>query len=76
MRRDVLDAPDRHEPGTGEINYPFVLAALDELGYQGYVGLEYNAAGSAEASFSWLPADRRRPIAVGDLRLGTPVGAA
>lgn len=65
----VADSPARHEPGTGEIHYPHVLAALDELDYPGYVGLEYNPGGSSEESFGWLPADRRGGIAVGDLRL-------
>ena len=37
----VADSPGRGEPGTGEINYPFVFAALDELGYDGWIGLEY-----------------------------------
>jgi len=65
----VADSPDRHEPGTGEIHYAHVLAALDELAYSGYVGLEYNPGTSSEASFSWLPANRRGPIAVSELRL-------
>jgi hydroxypyruvate isomerase len=65
----VADSPDRHEPGTGEIQYAHVLAALDALGYQGYVGLEYNPATSSEASFSWLPANRRGAIAVSELQL-------
>jgi len=65
----VADSPDRHEPGTGEIHYVHVLAALDTLGYWGYVGLEYNAIGSSEESFAWLPPNRRRSIAVSELRL-------
>ena len=36
----VADTPGRHEPGTGEINYPRVLKEAYELGYRGYVGLE------------------------------------
>ena len=36
----VADAPGRHEPGTGEINYANVLACLEETGYQGLVGFE------------------------------------
>jgi hydroxypyruvate isomerase len=36
----VADVPGRHEPGTGEINYPAIAAALDRLGYAGVVGLE------------------------------------
>lgn len=36
----VADAPGRHEPGTGEICYPAVFAALEEAGYTGLVGFE------------------------------------
>lgn len=36
----IADAPGRHEPGTGEINYRFILRHLDTLGYQGVVGCE------------------------------------
>jgi len=65
----LADSPARHEPGTGEIHYPHVLAALDELAYQGYVGLEYNPSTTSEASFAWLPPGRRGSVAVNDLRL-------
>lgn len=37
----AADNPGRHEPGTGELNYPVILRRLDECGYDGYVGLEY-----------------------------------
>ena len=40
----VADVPGRREPGTGEINYPAVAAALNEMGYTGTVGLEAWAA--------------------------------
>ena len=36
----VADAPGRHEPGTGEINYTKVLAHLEKCGYTGRVGYE------------------------------------
>lgn len=36
----IADVPGRHEPGTGEINYPAVLRALDATGYTGIVGCE------------------------------------
>ncbi len=52
----VADAPDRHEPGTGEIHFPFILAALDRLGYDGYVGLEYRPSSTTEMSFGWIEA--------------------
>ncbi len=41
----AADVPGRHEPGTGEINYANVLAAIDEAGYEGFVGLEYKPTG-------------------------------
>jgi hydroxypyruvate isomerase len=41
----VADVPGRCEPGTGEIHYPAVAAALDRLGYTGVVALEAWAAG-------------------------------
>ena len=36
----VADAPGRHEPGTGEIHYPAVFAALEQAGYEGLIGYE------------------------------------
>lgn len=36
----VADVPGRHEPGTGEINYPAIARALDAMGYRGVIGLE------------------------------------
>lgn len=40
----VADVPGRHEPGTGELNYPNILTALADAGYDGHVGFEYIAA--------------------------------
>ena len=50
----IADNPDRHEPGTGEINIPFLLAHLDRLGYQGHVGLEYKPSTTTLESFGWM----------------------
>jgi hydroxypyruvate isomerase len=51
----IADVPGRGEPGTGEINYRFLLGHLDQKGYDGYVGLEYRpSGGSPEDSFGWL----------------------
>jgi hydroxypyruvate isomerase len=50
----VADSPGRGEPGTGEINYPFVLSAIESLGYEGWIGLEYNPTTTTEESLSWL----------------------
>ena len=67
----IADSPGRGEPGTGEIRYPYVLAALEELGYDGYVGLEYNpTTETTEESLGWLPEELRdKDAAVRDLNL-------
>jgi hydroxypyruvate isomerase len=65
----IADSPDRHEPGTGELNYRYIFAALDATGYDGFVGLEYLPKGRSEESFGWLPPDRRNRVALGSLRL-------
>jgi len=50
----VADTPGRHEPGTGEVNWPFVFAAIDEAGYRGWIGCEYRPQGETEAGLGWL----------------------
>ena len=50
----IADNPGRHQPGTGEINYRFLLEALDRMGYQGYVGLEYIPEPDTTASLGWI----------------------
>jgi hydroxypyruvate isomerase len=55
----IADVPGRHEPGTGEINYPHLLRALETAGYDGYVGLEYRPSGTTEDSLGWLPREAR-----------------
>lgn len=44
----VADVPGRHEPGTGEINYPRIAKALHEVGYDGTIGLEAYPAGEPQ----------------------------
>jgi hydroxypyruvate isomerase len=51
----LADNPGRNEPGTGEINYPFLFAHLDRIGYQGWIGCEYKPAGRTEDGLSWIP---------------------
>ena len=51
----IADNPGRHEPGTGEINYPFLFSLLDRLGYAGWVGCEYKPLTTTEAGLGWLP---------------------
>jgi hydroxypyruvate isomerase len=54
----VADTPGRHEPGSGEINFPFLFAHLDRLGYAGWIGCEYHPATTTEAGLGWLAAWR------------------
>jgi hydroxypyruvate isomerase len=52
----IADSPGRGEPGTGEINFRFVLDAIDRLGYDGWIGLEYNpTTATTEESLAWMP---------------------
>ena len=52
----LADNPGRNEPGTGEINYPFLFAFLDKLGYDGWIGCEYKPAAATEAGLGWAAA--------------------
>jgi hydroxypyruvate isomerase len=50
----IADNPGRHEPGTGEINYAFLLPYIERLGYTGWVGCEYRPAAGTREGLSWL----------------------
>jgi len=50
----IADNPGRHEPGTGEIHFPFLFRRLEELGYAGWIGCEYKPRGATEDSLGWL----------------------
>lgn len=50
----VADCPGRHEPGTGEIRFQRLFPAIEESGYEGYVGLEYKPSVSTHDSLTWL----------------------
>ncbi len=56
----VADNPGRHEPGTGEINFAFLFAHLQRIGYKGWVGCEYKPATTTEAGLGWLETARRQ----------------
>jgi hydroxypyruvate isomerase len=49
----IADNPGRHQPGSGEINFPFLFAHLQQLGYNGWIGCEYQPSGATEDSFGW-----------------------
>lgn len=49
----LADVPGRHEPGTGEINFDFLLPYIDRIGYSGWIGCEYNPAGDTVEGLKW-----------------------
>jgi 2-dehydrotetronate isomerase len=60
----IAAVPSRHEPDEGEVNYPAIFAALDRVGYAGWIGCEYRPRGRTEAGLGWgrgyglVPQDR------------------
>jgi hydroxypyruvate isomerase len=49
----LADVPARQEPGTGELNFDFLLRHIDRLGYSGWIGCEYNPAGDTVEGLKW-----------------------
>ncbi|GAA4334081.1 hydroxypyruvate isomerase family protein [Pigmentiphaga soli] len=55
----VAGVPARHEPDEGEVNYPYLFALIDRLGFDGWIGCEYHprlgaAPGGTRAGLGWL----------------------
>jgi len=50
----IASIPSRHEPDDEELNYPFVFAELDRLGYGGFVGCEYVPRGTTTDGLAWF----------------------
>ena len=55
----IADNPGRNEPGTGEINYGFILSELDRLGYDGWVGCEYKPKAGTSEGLGWMKPYRK-----------------
>jgi hydroxypyruvate isomerase len=49
----IADVPERHEPGSGEVNFDFLLPYLDAIGYSRWVGCEYNPRGDTVEGLKW-----------------------
>ena len=58
----LADNPGRNEPGTGEINYPFLFEHIDRIGYQGWIGCEYKPKTTTEAGLTWARSYLQRPM--------------
>jgi 2-dehydrotetronate isomerase len=50
----IASVPSRHEPDCEELNYPYLFAELDRLGYQGFVGCEYHPRAGTLAGLGWF----------------------
>lgn len=50
----IAAVPSRAEPDEGEVNLPAIFAALDGIGYPGFVGLEYKPRGLTEDGLKWM----------------------
>jgi len=50
----IADNPGRHQPGTGELNFPFIFNEIDASGFHGYIGLEYVPLQDTKSSLGWL----------------------
>ncbi|MBL1419079.1 MAG: TIM barrel protein [Alphaproteobacteria bacterium] len=50
----IADVPNRHEPGSGTIDFTAVRQALAEINYEGFIGCEYTPAGETIAGLNWL----------------------
>jgi hydroxypyruvate isomerase len=63
----IAASPGRNEPGTGELAYERILPVFDEVGYDGWIGVEYRPTLPVPETFAWLDAFRtieaRRPHA-------------
>jgi hydroxypyruvate isomerase len=59
----IADNPGRHEPGTGELNFDFLLAHLDRIGYAGWIGCEYRPLRATLAGLDWMSRFRAAALA-------------
>ena len=49
----IAAVPSRHEPDSGEVNFPLVFEAMDKLGYTGWIGCEYKPKTRTEDGLGW-----------------------
>jgi len=56
----IAGVPARHEPDTGEVNYRHFFKQLETSNYSGFVGCEYQPAGSTTAGLGWFAPYRGR----------------
>jgi hydroxypyruvate isomerase len=57
----IAGVPERNEPDTGEINYPYLFRLLDQLGYDGWLGCEYRPAKGTVEGLGWMKSRQSLP---------------
>ena len=55
----IAGVPERHEPDTGEVNYPWLFQQLDADGFEGWIGCEYKPRAGTRAGLGWFEAWKR-----------------
>lgn len=70
MHVQIANPPDRHEPGCGELDACWLIAELDRLGYEGWVGCEYRPSRGTASSLEWARRYGIEPHALGDAQHG------
>lgn len=65
----IADSPDRHQPGTGELNWRYIFQHIEQLNYNGYIGIEYHPIPDTLTSLEWLPRKARQTSTALDLIL-------
>ena len=62
----IGDVPGRHEPGTGEINFGHLFRQLDVLGFEGWIGCQYNPLLNTEEGLEWMTPFRSDAMATSE----------
>lgn len=65
----IADSPDRHQPGTGELNWRYIFQHIEQLAYHGYIGIEYHPVPDTLTSLAWLPQPHRQTSTTTDINL-------
>jgi len=52
----IAGVPERHEPGLGEVNFPYLFELIDELGWRGHIGCEYRPQAGTRSGLAWFQA--------------------
>jgi hydroxypyruvate isomerase len=55
----IADAPERSQPGTGEIDFPAFYRAIRDSGYEGLIGSEYHSLDDTLSSLGWMAEARQ-----------------